>query len=74
MRCVDWFDNNPGGQGFLHTLKLRPNELVQIRGLRGTFRYTLEGPDHVLTPVEPLGTRPARASGQHRHFGANGAL
>lgn len=72
MRCVDWFDNNPGGQGFLHTLKLRPNELVQIRGLRGTFRYTLEGPDHVLTPVEPLSARVS--AGQRRRFGANGAL
>ena len=52
MRTVDWFDRNPKGQGWLASLKLRANEVVRIRGLKGLFRYSQEKDEHLLTPIE----------------------
>lgn len=49
---VEYFDAAPRGKGWLHTLRLRVGELVEVAGV--VYRYSVErdGRDHVLTPVD----------------------
>jgi hypothetical protein len=65
MRTIPYFNTDPKSGGWLAKAGLKVGELVQIQGLRGTYRYSIErdGQDHVLTPAEPL------IESQHRHFG-----
>ena len=58
MKKIDYFNQDPKGDGWLANLNLKVGQLVLVEG--HTYRYSQDrgGLDHILTPVEPLRNKP----------------